>query len=198
MAQDMGLGILGGENVIFKRKFRWTFTVISPNEFKTSPNFVKIAARPKLTVEEKDIHYLNGWMSIPGKGKWETMAVSYYDTNSSGTNNLFSWLASVYDFTGAASNNSNGNTQKNLRQASKPIDYAATCLLEMFDGCGNSMEKWTLERTWPQSIDFGELDYSSSEEVVIALTLRYAFVTLVRTCPNTPITPKCGDCTAVQ
>jgi hypothetical protein len=61
-----------------------------------------------------------------------------------------------------------------LKQASKPSDYSATCQLDMFDGCGKSMETWTLSRTWPQAVNFGELDYSSSsEEQTIELTLRF-------------------------
>ncbi len=182
---DMGIGLLGGNDVVFRRKFRWTFQVISPDRFKTAPNWCKIASRPNLTIDEQEIHFLNGWMTIPGKGKWETMTVTYYDTNQ-GIDNLFSWLVSVYDFNTA-------NPKQNLKQASKPTDYAAVCQLDMFDGCGKSMETWTLDRTWPQAVNFGELDYSSSEEQTIELTLRYHFVSLKRFCGGNG-TPVCTTC----
>jgi len=38
------------------------------------------------------------------------------------------------------------------------------------------METWTLGHVWPQAINFGDLDYSSSEEVNVELTLRYSEV----------------------
>ena len=187
---EMGLGLLGDSDVVFRRKFRWTFEVVSPDAFKTAPNWVKVAARPNLTVEETDIHFLNGWMAIPGKGKWETITVTYYDTNK-GIENLFAWLTSVYDF-------NSPNPQMNISQSSIPGNlrkqgYAADCSLQMYDGCGKSLEKWTLGRTWPQAVNFGELDYSSSEEQTIELTLRYAFVTLTRDCGG--LKPgKCEGC----
>ncbi len=182
---DMGLGSLGNSNLIFRRKFRWTFEVIDPLQYKTAPNWCKIASRPNLTIDEQEIHFLNGWMTIPGKGKWETMTVTYYDT-SEGLDNLFNWLVSVYEFNAP-------NPQMHIRQASKPSEYAATCQLDMYDGCGNSMETWTLSRTWPQAVNFGELDYSSSEEQTIELTLRYAFVKLIRKC-GIPPTMSCSPC----
>jgi hypothetical protein len=190
MAQPMGLGLIGGNNVIFKRKFRWTFKVAGPSHF-VDANWVKLASRPNLSVEETEINFLNGKMFIPGKGTWETITVTYYDLEATGgggvLNGLFQWLASVFDFTDPI----------NLFQSSKPNCYGTTCVLQMYDGCGNSMETWTLSNTWPNAINFGELDYSSSEEATIELTLRFSAVKLVKECGGNfqPI-PCCGCTTA--
>jgi hypothetical protein len=180
MAQAMGLGRIGGPNIIFKRKYRWTFEVNTcAAGLGTIPAYqVKLASRPNLSIEETEINFLHGKMWIPGKGSWETITVTYYDladpTEDTGIRNLYSWLASVYDFTDPV----------NLYQSSRrgdiggaiTVGYAGVGTLKLFDGCGVSLETWTLKNLWPQAINFGELDYSSSEEVTIEVTLRYSEV----------------------
>ena len=97
---NMGIGLLGDRNIIFKRKFRWTFRVeqICGN-LVVPDSFVKMAARPNLTVEPTEINYLNAKTWIPGKPSWEQITVTYYDIASDDNIDLWSWLATVYDFT---------------------------------------------------------------------------------------------------
>lgn len=208
MAQPMGLGRLGGSDIVFKRKYRWTFVLNSPCGGSIPEYTVKLAARPNLTIEETEINFLHGKMWIPGKGSWETITVTYYDLGGDGGSltGLWSWLATVYDFTDPV----------NLKQSSKRGNslpapgsgatgggiaapgatgggYAGTGVLTLFDGCGKSMERWTLGGVWPQSINFGDLDFSSSEEVTIELTLRYFEVKYEPLCGGA-INPCCGGC----
>lgn len=184
MAQ-MGIGKLGNANLIFKRKFRWTFEVFRPGNGSQIPaSFVKIASRPNLSVEETEINYLNAKTWIPGKASWETITVTYYDVATIENKPLFDWLASVYDFTNPVT----------LGQGSQRSDYAAIGTLTMYDGCGFPLEIWTLDDLWPQSINFGELDYSSSEEATIELTLRYSNVTYRSVCPNFVPQALCTPC----
>lgn len=187
--QQMGLGKLGDRSLVFKRKFRWTFKVedvCSSDERQTSvpDSFVKLAARPNLTIEETEINRLNakGW--IPGKASWETITVTYYDVADRDNLALWTWLASVYDFTDPI----------NLKMGSRRNDYAAKGVLKLYDGCGTAIEQWTLEDLWPQAINFGELDYSSSEESNIELTLRYSQVKYKSFCPDVDITGCCTEC----
>ena len=76
--RNMGMGRIGTGDVVFKRKFRWQFS-IQTNTGLVPPSVVKVAARPSLTIEETEINYLNAKMWIPGKGSWETITVTYYD-----------------------------------------------------------------------------------------------------------------------
>ena len=175
MAVDsMALGKLGSQDLIFKRKFRWTFKIEETCAGNIPEHYVKVAARPSLTVEETEINFLNakGW--IPGKASWETITVTYYDVaKGDGSDNLWNWLASVYNF-GKEKPSNQGSTRKN---------YAGKGILTLYDGCGKGVEEWTMEDLWPQAINFGDLDYSSSEECSIELTLRYSKV---------QYEPKCG------
>ena len=190
---DMALGKLGSQDLIFKRKFRWTFKVQETCDGKKDiPEcYVKVAARPSLTVEETEINFLNskGW--LPGKAAWETITVTYYDVggkgdevDSEGIANLWGWLATIYNFS-KGTKSEQGANRKN---------YAGKGVLTLYDGCGKGIEEWTLEDMWPQAINFGELDYSSSEECTIELTLRYSKVQYDNQCGNKIAPCECAGC----
>lgn len=184
----MGLGVLGSRDIVFKRKYRYTFYVSQICGGRDIPeNFVKLASRPNISIEETEINFLNGKFWIPGKATWETITVTYYDVGGQNVNSiqpLYSWLASVYEF----------NNPVTLQQGSKTGDYSANATITMYDGCGNPMEKWELLDCWPQAINFGELDYASSEESTIELTLRYSQVKWNHLCPTYVPTVCCSGC----
>jgi len=187
MAKQMGLGALGGSNLIIKRKFRWTFEVTNvcgSAGRKVPESFVKLASRPNLTVEETEINFLHGKTWIPGKASWETITVTYIDVASNENQELYNWLASVYNFTDPVK----------LQMGSSRNNYAAVGNLTMYDGCGTALEQWTLNDLWPTAINFGELDFASSEEATIELTLRYSNVEYKSLCPSFQPNPCCTPC----
>jgi tail tube protein gp19 len=181
---NMGIGMLGDPSTQFKRKFRFLFGMTYCNGSGTvGASFVKTASRPSISIEETEINFLNEVSWIPGKAKWETIDVTYLDANDDTTSDLFSWLASVYDFT---------NPCRNM--GSKQIDYAGEANLVMLDGCGNPIERWVMGNVWPTSIKFGELDYSSSDIAEIQLTLRYSQVSYTNYCGDQPEPCGCSGC----
>lgn len=183
----MGLGHLGFNNTTFKRKFRYTFEITELCGGQTVPrHYVKTAARPKLAVEETEINFLNakGW--IPGKASWESISVTYLDVATFDAKPIFDWLCSVYNFSGTSDTRSN--------QGSSARDYAGTGVLNVLSGCGDLIERWTLRNIWPTSVDFGELDYSSSDICEIQLDLRYSDVVYENNCPGFTIQPCCTPC----
>lgn len=193
--QNMGIGALGFNNTIFKRKFRFTFEItrICGNEGRFVPaSFVKVAARPSLSIEETEVNYLNAKTWIPGKATWETIDVTYIDAidpeNPQNFKPLFDWLSSVYAF----------HQPLELPMGSTRNNYAAVGILKMFDGCGSLLETWELFDMWPTSVNFGDLDYSNSEEATIDLTLRYSSVRYTPNCPSFVIDNCCTPCGAVN
>lgn len=192
--KDMGLGLLADPGLVFKRKFRWTFRVIGicgdANKY-ISESFVKLGSRPNLTIEETEINYLNAKMFIPGKGTWETITVTYFDVAgqnvpdlSTNVGSLWSWILSVYNFADPLE-------ERHIPMGSSRQDYSGTGQLVLYDGCGSALEAWKLIAAWPQAVNFGELDYSSSEEVTVEMTLRYAHAVYKSYCPATTFNP-CG------
>ncbi len=194
VGQPMGMGTLANSSIVFKRKFRWTFEVINVCSGNVPETFVKLAARPNISIEEQEINFLNGKLWIPGKGTWETIAVTYYDVaaGQSGASDMsvvYSWIASVYNFTDPI----------RLQQSSTAAGYSGIGVLNLYDGCGTGIEQWQLGNMWPQAINFGELDYSSSEECTVEVTLRYSQVKFVplNGCMK-PLTACCSGCSSPQ
>lgn len=187
---------VGDNNVIFKRKFRWTFEVesIGGCEFRVPAHFCKLAARPNISIEETEINFLNDKTWIPGKAAWESITITYLDVGGVGLQDegqlgvrgIYQWLAAVYDFTGQG--------QPRRGMSSKRAGYSGKGTLKLYDGCGNTMETWILEDCWPQAINFGDLDYSSSDTVDIELTIRYSKVKVTFDCPSDAFQPCCEGC----
>jgi hypothetical protein len=193
MALNMGLGTIGGSNIVFKRKYRWTFAVRwGGKDIPTA--FVKVANRPNLSIEQTEINYLHGKMWIPGKGTWETLTVSYYDmggAGATGMTGLWDWLTTVYNFSDPT-----GLKQTSIRGADGTgTGWAGLGVLTMYDGTGEQMETWELANLWPAAINFGDLDYGSSDVATLDLTLRFSEARWTPFCgiPKPNATPQgCG------
>lgn len=181
----MGIGRLGFQNIVFKRKFRFTFELLDIcGGASIPPSYVKVASRPNLEIEETEINYLNAKTWIPGKASWQTMTVTYIDVATAEIAPLYNWLASVYNFTNPIT----------LEMGSKRADYNAKGVLKLYDGCGAELERWTLGDVWPQAVNFGDLEYASSDEATIELTLRYSNVLYEPICPSFAIKSCCSPC----
>lgn len=184
---QMGIGWVGSPRVIIKRKFRWTMLV----RWGQGGNFisywyVKVAARPKFTVDNAEIPFLNATTWMPGRVKWDPIQVSFHDVGGDGSSDmasLYGWILSLYNF----------NDQVNLYQSEK-VGWYGEVELGLYDGCGSQLERWTLDSCYPETVDFGGLDYGSSEAVTVDLTLRYSDVKYegVR-CNATPVA-QCLGC----
>jgi len=185
MPINMGIGRLGGNDLIHKRKFRWTFAVERDGGKRVPASFVKMAARPNIAIEETEINFLNAKTWIPGKGAWEQITITYYDVTAldgTGNEELWSWLASVYNFIDNVA----------LTQSSRRRCYGGTGVCTMYDGCGQELEEWRLFDCWPTNVNFGELDYGSSEEATIEVQLRYSNVKYTNKCGPNPVAKCCG------
>jgi hypothetical protein len=190
--RNMGLGALGANTTAIKRKFRWTLG-ISPKCTGPSyagngligPNFCKVAARPNYDIEETELNFLNAKTWISGKLTWQAITATFIDANAQEIQNLYIWIGQ----------NARLDNDVAFHQGTSFQDYAATAELILYTGCGQPMEVWQLDNVWPQAVNFGELDYSSSEEVQIELTLRYDKVKYISFCPQITFNSCCSPCT---
>jgi hypothetical protein len=164
MPVGMGIGSVGDPKTIIKRKFRWTFEISAPCG-DVPIHYVKVAARPKLQIDPTEINFLNATSWIAGKAKWEPISVTYIDVASKDMEGLFKWFLSIYNF--------NKSVDLPMSEAS---GYAATGNLVLYDGCGQPLERWLFSMMWPELIDFGTVEYASSDEMTIELSLRYSDV----------------------
>jgi hypothetical protein len=140
--------------VIPKRKFRWTFEGKRDEEIILPKRFVKVAARPNLRIEEEEVNFLSKKTWIPGKQEWETTCLTYYDTEDD--NEFYDSLGKIYEEI----------------VDEEPQKYF-TGKLELYSGNGDKLETWTLKEAFVTAVNFGDLDFSSSEAVSIELTIKY-------------------------
>lgn len=188
MGVDMGIGILGFNNLVFKRKFRFLFelshTCGSGKPLTVPRHFVKVAARPSFTMEETEINYLNAKYWIPGKLSWEAITVTWFDVAYKDISPLYQWISYFADL----------SQPRRMHQGSQLKDWEAQGVLTLLDGCGETLETWTLNHVFPVSVNFGTLEYASSEEVTIEMSLRYSDVEYESKCPSISLDKCCTPC----
>ena len=190
---NMGIGKLG--DVAFKRKYRWLFKVEDiggpGSGINVSGSFVKSGNRPQVDIDETEINFLNGKTWIPGKATFNEISFTYYDVAVEGdntVNNLLIWINRAYNFTsppqgGVTTQNPQiSATQRSYATRTDGSGYAGTGVLTLLDGCGFALEEWRLISCWPKSINFGDLDYSSSDECNVELSLRYSYAKYTNYC----------------
>ncbi len=159
MAMDFGLPT-PSSNLLCKRKFRWLLKIDGVSgQIGTLPPMK--SARPSLSFREMEIKHLTETIYYPARPEWKPIQLVLYDVSLDG-NPIFDWIKKVYD--PEAGDWFPVTQNKFLKDAR----------LEMYDGCGNIIEKWTYENAWPQVAEFGELDMGNHDVVTCDLTLRYA------------------------
>jgi len=184
MAINMGIGRLGENSTAIKRKFRFLVDIEPYSARSIHGGFVKTAKRPGWEVDEQELNFLNARTWIAGKHSYTEIEVVYIDAGVEEIGALIEWVGKL----------SNINNSVSFEMGTSFRDYGASVSIRSFDGCGNEMETWTVENAWPKTVDFGELDYSSSEEMNITVTLRYDQVNYVGICPPVSIHPSCTGC----
>jgi len=169
MGLNMGLG--PGSTSLCKRKFRWLFyiTNLSATGIRALPPLR--SSRPKVDLQEMQARHLNEDVFYPAKPQWQPITLTLFDLKRS-VHPVFDWLKNTYD-------PETGDWNPPLKQQAAAggrttplIQSFAT--LDLYDGCGNCVEKWVYEDVWPSGIDFGQLDMSTSDFVTVDITLRYA------------------------
>ena len=138
-----------------KRKFRWILQIDGIDAF-----VLKTAARPQRTFEETTIDYINTKRYLAGKGAWNPIQVTMHDPIApSAAQKIMDWVRLNYEeLTGR------------MGYASF---YKKDISLKVLDGQGTVVELWDITGAWPMDINFGDLDYASSDPTEISFQLRF-------------------------
>jgi len=111
------------------------------------------------------MHHNQEQIYFAGKHTWEALALSWYDVeqNPDVSGAMHDWLEKCMMLTGA-----------NAANVSVPKEYKATkSVLRMVKGDNSDSEKWAIYNGWPQAINWGALDYTSSDLQLIEVKFRY-------------------------
>jgi hypothetical protein len=152
-------------------KLKYRFRAVFEN-FGVSTDRVELTkqvatiSRPNLNFNPFTIDVYNSKVNLVGKPTWEAVNVTLRDDAGGNVSKLVGeQIQKQFDFAEQAS-------------ASSGIDYKFLLKFEMLDGGNganqpNILETWELYGALVQTVNYGEMDYSSNEPATIALTIMY-------------------------
>ena len=139
-----------------KRKNRFIFTFDS--SLGINSWYVSSAARPKITIQSKDIKFLNTETYVAGQFKWESITVKLRDPiGPSASQAVMEWVRL--------------HAESVTGRMGYAAGYKKDCTLEMLDPTGVAVEKWILQGCQITSADFSEVSYTDDglQEISLAL-----------------------------
>jgi len=138
-----------------KRSARWVLAIEGIDAF-----IAKTAARPNISTEEIEIPWINHTRYLAGKTKFETMSVTLHDPIApSGAQQVMEWIRTHFESVSG--------------RAGYADFYKRDIQLKMLDPIGTVIEMWDIKGAFLTAVDFGGLDYASSDPSEIALTIRF-------------------------
>ena len=152
-------------------KMKYRFRAIFEN-FGVSSEKVELTkqvndiTRPNLNFTPITLDVYNSKVKLIGKPEWQDVTVNLRDDAGGNVSKLVGeQIQKQFDFAEQAS-------------ASSGIDYKFVLKFEMLDG-GNGanaatvLETWELYGAFVSQVNYGDMNYSSNEPAMIALTLQY-------------------------
>ncbi len=130
------------------------------------PSFmVKTANRPKIESEVVELDHINLKRKIKGKSNWTDITITLYDPIvPSGAQSVMEWIRSSHE--SITGRDGYADFYK------KNIDFY------MLGPVGDKVEQWKLVGAWISSAEFGDVDWSSNDPVMITLTITYDYAIL--------------------
>jgi hypothetical protein len=158
MGMDFGLA---SNNFCIKMKFRWLLKIqdVSADGINALPPAK--SSRPQLSFKEMDIQHLNETVYFPSKPEWKPLPLTLYDLKKN-KHPVWEWIKLAYN--PALGKWSPAVTSKFKKSNAR---------LEIYDGCGNTLETWIFDNVYPQDANFGDLDMGASEYITCDLQLRF-------------------------
>ena len=170
-----------------KRAFRYFFSLESNADptSKIETYAIKSVKKPSFTVSEVPHQYVAHTFYYPGRVTWNPIDITFVDPvipdQSAVITNMF--VRGGYSVPKQEAE-SRGSFSKG-----KYVDSVGTPKIQQIDADGAIIETWTLNNAFITTIDYGQLDYSSEDLVILSVTLRYDFATFeTRTGPASLLT----------
>ena len=145
------------------RKNRWLFRF--PSDLGIQEWWLSSASRPSITQAETEIPFLNTSTYVVGRYNWETIQITLRDPiGPSASQAIMEWVRL--------------HSESATGRQGYAAGYKRDIELEMLDPTGVVVSKWILKNCMLTNVNFGELDYSSSDLATIQATLRFDYAIL--------------------
>lgn len=151
-----------------KYRFRLSFINfgVSTNNVIELTKQVQDAKRPSVKFNPVTVDIYNSKVYFQGKPEWDEASVTLRDDAAGNISKLVGeQIQKQFDFGEQAS-------------AASGIDYKFQLQIDILDGGNgtatpNALESWALYGCFLSSVDYGELNYNSSDPMTVALTIRF-------------------------
>jgi hypothetical protein len=166
---DIGIPGVGSGILHPKQKNKWRITFANlAGGADSQPLSLQATTvtRPIVNFDEVQLDRYTARAWVAGKYTYEPMTISFED-----------------DVTGLASQVLQDQLQTQqfligaegafLATAGEGSLYKFVTYLDMLDGNDQQIERWTVEGCWLQNVDYTDLDYAASDQVMITCTIRY-------------------------
>ena len=126
---------------------------------------IKAANRPEFNSEEVVLDHMNVKRYVKGKSEWMELQITLYDPIvPSAAQAIMEWIRLSHE--SVTGRNGYSDFYK------KDVNF------QLLGPVGDIVEEWTLKGTWCKTVNFGELDFATSEPAEIIATLRYDYAIL--------------------
>jgi hypothetical protein len=151
-----------------KYRFRLSFINfgVSTNNVIELTKQVQDAKRPSVKFAPVTVDIYNSKVYFQGKPEWDEATVTLRDDQAGNISKMVGeQIQKQFDFQEQAS-------------AASGIDYKFQLQIDILDGGNgaatpNVLESWALYGCFLTSVDYGELNYNSSDPMTVALSIRY-------------------------
>lgn len=151
-----------------KYRFRLSFINfgVSTNNVVELTKQVQDAKRPSVKFNPVTVDIYNSKVYFQGKPEWDPTSVTLRDDAAGNVSKMVGeQIQKQFDFQEQAS-------------AASGIDYKFQLQIDILDGGNgaatpNVLESWALYGCFLESVDYGELNYNSSDPQTVALSIRY-------------------------
>ena len=158
-----------------KRQFRWIFNLGTGVAGATIQSyFCKSVKKPSFAVSSIPHQYVQHTFHYPGRLTWNPVDVTFVDPVVPDTSAI---LANIVAESGYRIPVDPEEATISMSKGSF-VNNVGTPVIQQLDADGQVIETWTLYNAFVTSLDFGALDYSVDELVVISMTLQYDYATL--------------------
>lgn len=145
------------------RKNRWLFRF--PGDLGIQEWWLSQAARPHIEQDETEIQFLNTSTWVVGRYKWSNIEITLRDPiGPSASQAIMEWVRL--------------HSESVTGRQGYAAGYKRDIELEMLDPTGVVVSKWILKNTMLTNVNFGDLDYASSDLSTIQATLRFDYAIL--------------------
>jgi hypothetical protein len=140
------------------------------------PSFVvKVAGRPKFSIEAQPHRYLGKEFWFPGTVTWEPVSATLVEPIQKNSVAIMRDIIAASGYDWMRSNSEINSSQLGTVSKKAAVTAMGNVVLLHIDSEGNTVDRWKLMNSWISDIEPSELSYDSEDLSNLVITLRYDY-----------------------